>query len=54
MLTSSACQVWDTGWLLPQSSVVGIILHTLIGYNDQPTAMQLIAYVATIVRRWSC
>ena len=48
LLTMFGVPVWDTGWLLPQSSVVGIILHTLIGYNDQPTAMQLIAYVATI------
>jgi high-affinity iron transporter len=48
VLTSFANEVWNTSWLLPQTSVVGLILHTLIGYNDQPTAMQLIAYVATI------
>jgi high-affinity iron transporter len=49
VLTSFANEVWNTSWLLPQTSVVGLILHTLVGYNDQPTAMQLIAYVATIV-----
>lgn len=41
--------VWDTSAVLPQSSVLGLVLHTLIGYTDRPTELQLIAYVATIV-----
>jgi high-affinity iron transporter len=40
--------VWDTSWLLSQSSIPGLVLHTLIGYVEKPTGMQLIAYVATI------
>ena len=40
--------VWDTSWLLSDSSFLGRALHTLIGYVDQPTAMQLIVYAATL------
>jgi high-affinity iron transporter len=41
--------VWDTSWALSQSSIVGLLMHTLLGYSEQPTAMQLIVYVGTIV-----
>ena len=41
--------VWDTSWLLPQDTIVGRLLHTLIGYSDAPNGAQLIAYGATIV-----
>jgi high-affinity iron transporter len=40
---------WDTGWLLSEESILGRTLHTLIGYTDQPTQMQLVIYVAVIV-----
>ncbi|HWA30048.1 MAG TPA: FTR1 family protein [Rhizomicrobium sp.] len=40
--------VWDTSWLLPQDSIAGRLLHTLIGYSDAPNGAQLVAYVATI------
>jgi high-affinity iron transporter len=40
--------VWDTSAALSQTSIVGLMLHTLLGYSDQPTAMQLIVYLATI------
>ncbi|HEY2528716.1 MAG TPA: FTR1 family protein [Xanthobacteraceae bacterium] len=40
--------VWDTSWILSDSSYLGRALHTLIGYVDQPTAMQLIVYMATL------
>jgi high-affinity iron transporter len=48
ILTAFAETVWDTSWLLSDSSFVGRALHTLVGYVDQPTAMQLIAYAATL------
>jgi high-affinity iron transporter len=41
--------VWDTSWLLPQDTIVGRLLHTLIGYSDAPNGAQLIAYGATIL-----
>ena len=40
--------VWDSGWLLSDSSIPGKALHTLIGYTDQPTAMQLVVYLAVL------
>ena len=45
--------VWDTSAILSERSVVGRVLHTLIGYADQPTAIQVIAYVAVIAFIWS-
>ena len=46
VLTST---VWDTSWLLPQDSIVGRLLHTLVGYSDTPNGAQIVAYCATIV-----
>jgi high-affinity iron transporter len=40
--------VWDTSWLLSDSSMVGRLFHTLIGYTDRPTAAQLVVYLLTI------
>ena len=40
--------VWDTSWILSDSSFPGRALHTLIGYVDQPTAMQVVVYAATL------
>ena len=40
--------VWDTSWILSDSSYLGKALHTLIGYVDQPTAMQVVVYAATL------
>jgi high-affinity iron transporter len=41
--------VWDMSAILSQDSIPGRVLHTLIGYADQPTGMQLVAYVVTIL-----
>src|SRR5437764_12544435 len=41
-------QLWDSSGWLPQDSIVGRLLHTLIGYTDRPTELQLIAYLATL------
>ncbi len=47
-VTAFADVVWDTSWLVSDSSMIGKALHTLIGYTDQPTGMQLIVYVGTL------
>lgn len=47
-LTSLDTVVWDSGWLLSESSIPGRALHTLIGYTDQPTQLQLVVYLAVI------
>ncbi len=41
--------VWDTSWLLSDGSLVGRLLHTLVGYTDQPSGAQLVVYCATIL-----
>jgi high-affinity iron transporter len=48
-LTSLDTVVWDSGWLLSEASIPGRALHTLIGYTDQPTQMQLLVYLAVLV-----
>jgi high-affinity iron transporter len=48
-LTAMSNVVWDSSWLLEESSIPGKALHTLIGYTDQPSAMQLAVYVAVLV-----
>jgi len=40
--------VWDTSAILSDHSVAGRILHTLTGYADHPSQLQLAAYLATI------
>jgi len=41
--------IWDSGWLLSESSIVGRALHTLVGYTDQPTGMQVLIHLAVIL-----
>jgi high-affinity iron transporter len=41
-------RMWDSSSILPQDGMLGRLLHTLIGYTDRPTELQLIAYLATL------
>jgi high-affinity iron transporter len=41
-------RLWDSSGWLPQDSIVGRLLHTLVGYTDRPSELQLVAYVATL------
>jgi len=49
VLTAFDTTMWDTSWLLSEGSIVGRLLHTLIGYTERPTGMQLIAYAGTLI-----
>jgi high-affinity iron transporter len=40
--------LWDSSGFLSDKSVLGRVLHTLIGYNDHPTAMEVLVYAATL------
>ena len=40
--------IWDTSWLLKDSSLVGKALHALIGYTARPAGIQIVAYLATL------
>jgi high-affinity iron transporter len=41
-------RLWDSSVWLPQDGIAGRMLHTLIGYTDRPSELQLIAYLATL------
>jgi high-affinity iron transporter len=41
--------VWDTSWLLSENSILGRMLHALIGYTERPTELQLVVYVAILL-----
>lgn len=41
--------VWDSSHILSSGSTLGMTLGTLIGYQEQPSQLQLLVYVATLV-----
>lgn len=47
-ITALADTLWDTSWILSDKSIPGRVLHTLIGYADQPSQMQVVVYALTI------
>jgi high-affinity iron transporter len=48
-LTSFDRVVWDSSAVLPERGVAGRTLKALVGYTDQPTAMQLAVYLGVIL-----
>lgn len=42
-------QLWDSSWLLTDESVIGNMMHVLVGYTAQPSGMQLVFYAGTVV-----
>jgi high-affinity iron transporter len=48
VVTALPSQLWDTSNILSDSSLVGRVLHTLIGYSDHPSAMEVLSYIATL------
>jgi high-affinity iron transporter len=49
LLPSLTSPLWDTSAVLPQTSLVGTLLHSLIGYEAQPAGMQIVFYVVVLV-----
>lgn len=41
--------LWDSSWLLSPDSAVGALLHALAGYDAQPSGLQLLFYVGTLL-----
>ncbi len=48
VLTKFGQTIWDTSWLLSDSSILGKIMHTLLGYTEQPSVMQFLVYIGTL------
>jgi high-affinity iron transporter len=40
--------VWDTSRVLSEGTIAGSVLHTLVGYTAQPSALQVLGYLLTI------
>jgi high-affinity iron transporter len=49
LLPSLASPLWDTSAALPEKSLPGMLLHSLIGYDARPAGMQIAFYIATLV-----
>jgi high-affinity iron transporter len=45
LLPGADAHMWNTSGVIPDSSIVGDILHGLLGYAASPTALQLMTYV---------
>jgi FTR1 family protein len=45
-LPALADPLWDSSGVLPQHSVVGQVLHALMGYVDRPTGIQVAVFAA--------
>jgi high-affinity iron transporter len=48
LITAFEQTAWDTSAILSDTSLLGRPLHTLIGYTDQPSILQVIVYVTTL------
>lgn len=48
VLPSFGRAIWDSSDLLSERSMVGQLLHTLIGYSERPDGIQLVFYVVTL------
>ena len=54
LIPSLATPLWDTTALLPTKSLVGSILHVLIGYEAAPSGMQVLFYAGTLAIIVTC
>ena len=49
LLPPLGSELWDTSFVLTDRSLVGKVLHTLVGYTAQPAGIQVVFYVATLI-----
>ena len=48
-LTIGTTPLWNTAHVLPESSTLGDILHTFLGYAEAPTVLQSLFYAAYLL-----
>ncbi|MBG1231684.1 FTR1 family iron permease [Aestuariivirga litoralis] len=46
---SLTTEMWDWSAFLPDSNLLGTFLKALMGYSDRPTALMVLAFVATLI-----
>ena len=49
LLPSLGNNLWDTSSILSDRSMLGVLLHVLIGYSAQPAGIQVVFYLATLL-----
>lgn len=49
VLTLYQTPLWDTSWVVSQNSFFGKILNFSIGYVDNPTGLEVVFYIATLL-----
>ncbi len=49
IINALADTAWNTSAILSDTSLFGRVLHTLIGYTDQPSELQVAAYVVVLI-----
>jgi high-affinity iron transporter len=49
LLPSLGNELWDTSAILSERSMLGVLLHVLIGYSAQPAGIQVVFYLATVL-----
>ncbi len=48
LVSIGAAELWDSRFLLRDDSMLGQVLHILVGYTDRPTALQAAAWLAVV------
>jgi high-affinity iron transporter len=49
LLPALVDQVWDSSSLISMDSFAGRVLHVLVGYQEQPTGLQLLFFLVTLI-----
>lgn len=49
LLPGLASPLWDISGILSETSIPGMLLHSLIGYDSHPEGMQLVFYLTVLI-----
>ena len=49
MLPALVDPLWDTSAMLSESSMMGEVLHVMMGYSDQPSGMQMLVFSIALI-----
>ncbi len=49
LISELSPEIWDSSWLIAGDSVIGKVLHVLIGYSPRPTGMEALVYLSVLV-----
>jgi high-affinity iron transporter len=49
LLPALGNNLWDTSYVLSEGSLLGQLMHVLLGYSAQPAGIQLVFYLTTLI-----